>query len=129
MAKTVINIDRKNLDRELYSTAGSVGRYLKLIAHRIKRGARAQVGVDTGALRSSIHLRHRRDVRGQYYWIGSNLPYARMHHEGTKPHIITPNNGRALRFFVRGAVVFAHKVRHPGTRPNRYLTDQLKLIR
>ena len=34
----------------------------------------------------------------------------------TRPHTITPRNGRYLRFVVNGRVVFARAVRHPGTK-------------
>jgi len=121
--------NQKGIDFVVNSPRGPVGKYIRRKAIMIKIAARAQVGVNTGALRSSIHLRHKRDIRGQYIQVGSNLPYARMHHEGTRPHVIVPNKGRALRFFVKGAVVFTHRVMHPGTRPNRYLSDQLRLVK
>lgn len=114
------------LDRLLNSPAGEVGRHLSRIGLQILAGAKVQVGVRTGALRASLHMRHLRDPRGQYVRIGSPLPYARLHHEGSRPHIITPNSAQVLRFVSRGQVIFAHAVRHPGTRPNRYLTDNLR---
>jgi hypothetical protein len=108
---------------------GPVGLYLKRLGNRVIAAARSQAGVRTGALRASIHMRHFRDPRGQYIKIGSSLPYARLHHEGTRPHLILPKKRQMLRFYSRGQIVFTHMVRHPGTRPNRYLTDNLKLIR
>jgi hypothetical protein len=90
--------------------------------------AKAQVGVRTGALRASIHMRHLRDSRGQYVKIGSGLDYALLHHNGTRPHIIRPDRAKVLRFVRGGKVIFAHSVRHPGTKANRYLTDNLKLV-
>lgn len=42
------------------------------------------------------------------------------------PHI-QPRGGRALRFLVDGRVVFAAYVRHPGTRPNKFLARALRL--
>lgn len=116
------------LERFLNSPSGEVGRWLKKKGLLIMAGAKAQVGVRTGALRASIHMRHLRDPRGQYIKIGSELPYARMHHEGTRPHIIRPNNQKMLRFVTRGQVVYTHMVRHPGTRPNRYLTDNMRRV-
>lgn len=38
---------------------------------------------------------------------------------GTKKHIIRPVRAKSLRFWVKGDIVFAMKVKHPGTRPNR----------
>jgi hypothetical protein len=116
------------MNNYLYSTNGQVGRYLARKGHRIESAAKRQVGVNTGALRASIHMRHMSDPRGQYIKIGSSLNYARMHHEGTKPHLIRPNTAHMLRFYSKGQVVFAHMVRHPGTPANRYLTDNMRRI-
>jgi hypothetical protein len=42
--------------------------------------------------------------------------YARYINDGTKPHTILPKTpGGLLRFVIGGRVVFARKVRHPGT--------------
>jgi hypothetical protein len=46
---------------------------------------------------------------------------------GTRPHIIVPKTKKALRFVGRGAVVFAKRVRHPGTRKNDFITKNLPL--
>jgi hypothetical protein len=116
------------MNNYLYSTNGQVGRYLARRGHRIVSAAKRQVGVNTGALRASIHMRHMSDPRGQYIKIGSSLNYARMHHEGTKPHLIRPNTAHMLRFYSKGQIVFAHMVRHPGTPANRYLTDNMRRI-
>jgi hypothetical protein len=127
-----VNIVWRNLvlDKYLNSPGGQVGRYLKKQGTKVTTAARAQVGVKTGQLRSSIHMRHMRDSRGQYLKIGSSVKYAYMHHEGTKPHLILPKGPNThLRFFSKGVIVFAPLVRHPGTKPNRYLSDNLKLIR
>jgi len=40
--------------------------------------------------------------------------------EGTDPHEIRPKNKLALRFMIGGQVIFAKKVNHPGTKPNKY---------
>jgi len=118
------------LDRFLRQPGGTVGRFLKRKGLLVKAAAKRQVGVQTGALRASIHMRHFRDPRGQYVKIGSSLPYARMHHEGTRPHLIRPTNpGGVLRFQTKGQLVITHLVRHPGTKPNRYLSDNLRLIK
>lgn len=117
------------LDRYLNDPSGKVGEFLKERGRRILAAAKAQVGVQTGELRSSIHMRHFRDPRSQYIRIGSPLNYARAHHNGTAPHLIRPNNAKMLRFASKGQIVFAHMVRHPGTPANRYLTDNLRLIR
>lgn len=43
--------------------------------------------------------------------------YVRM---GTKPHTILPVKGAYLVFNIGGRLIFAKKVNHPGTKPNRY---------
>jgi hypothetical protein len=116
------------MDRLLLSPSGDVGKYLAKKGRLIEAGAKRQVGVQTGALRASIHMRHFSDPRGQYVKIGSSLNYARMHHEGTKPHLIRPNTAHMLRFYSKGQIVFAHMVRHPGTPANRYLTDNMRRV-
>jgi len=90
--------------------------------------AKSQVGVKTGALRNSIHMRHLGNFTGQYLWIGSMKNYALMHHEGTKPHMIFPKEHEYLRFRAGSRIIYTRQVRHPGTKPNRYLSDQLKVF-
>jgi hypothetical protein len=121
--------NKSGLDYVLKNPAGPVGRDLAKRGARITAAAKAQVGVKTGALRASIHMRHLRDSRGQYVRIGSNLHYARMHHDGTAPHLIKPNRKSMLKFQSKGQTIFAHLVNHPGTKPNRYLTDNLRFAR
>jgi len=91
--------------------------------------ARSEVGVKTGALKFSIttHPLHRGRT-GLKATVGSRLPYAYYHHEGTRPHIIRPNNHKYLRFRAGGRIVYAKQVRHPGTRPNHYLTNPMRKI-
>jgi hypothetical protein len=87
--------------------------------------AQRNVGVRTGALRKSIRGYHLSNQTGHYLGITASKPYALMHHEGTKPHVILPKNGRLLRFSRGTQVIFTEMVRHPGTKPNRFLSNQL----
>ena len=120
---------RGPLDNLLNSPKGDVGRYLFQRGTRILIAAKAQAGVKTGRLKASINMRQYRSVGGQSLKIGSPLSYALIHHEGTRPHIITPNRAEFLRFASRGRIVYTRIVRHPGTKPNKYLADNLYLIR
>lgn len=45
------------------------------------------------------------------------LPFVLL---GTKPHIIVPRRAKVLAFSVGGQMVFAKRVSHPGTKPNRF---------
>ena len=71
-------------------------------------------------------MQHDRAAYGQMMKIGSDVRHALWHHEGTRPHAIVGR--RVLRFVKNGKVVFAHKVAHPGTRPNKYLSDNLGIF-
>lgn len=120
---------RPVLDNLLNQPGGAVGRHLASVGRRIVLAAKRQVGVDTGRLKASIHMRHSRSGVGQYIEVGSSVKHALVHHEGSRPHLIVPNRAQVLRFTAGTRVVYTHMVRHPGTRPNRYLTDNLYLIR
>lgn len=110
---------------------------------RVKAEARRLVGVykpppagprrtrKPGTLRDSIVMRIVRDGAGAAVLVGSEDPIALLHHEGTKPHVIVPRRAPRLVFWSAraGRVVVARRVNHPGTRPNRYLVDALRVIR
>lgn len=93
--------------------------------------ARAKIlaPVDTGRLRASIRL-ERRSVLGlrQRWTIGSDVEYAPMVNDGTRPHLIRPRRAQALRFKVDGRTVFARVVRHPGTRARPFLDRALREV-
>lgn len=121
-----IKFDNATLDFELNHPSGMVGRHLKKIGLQILTGAKTLVGVRTGNLRRSLHMRQGLRGRVQYVTVGSNLKYAEAHHEGTRAHRITSPSGRIMRFNVGGSVVYARKVEHPGTKPRKYLTIPMK---
>jgi hypothetical protein len=118
------------LNFELNSSRGIVGRHLHRTANRITQLAKLQVGKKTGRLRASIRFEHiTRSPLGPRVKVGGYTRYALMHHEGTKPHIITPNKPGGNLIFMKGSRVIVSKiVRHPGTRPNRYLTTPMKRV-
>jgi hypothetical protein len=113
----------------LNNPRGTVGRFMRRRGTWMMTAAKAQVGKKTGALERSIKIIHSRGSLGQFMSIGSPLNYALVHHQGSRPHIITPNEANILRFTSGGRVVYTHKVNHPGTRPNRYLSDQLWMVK
>ena len=125
---TVTYVENPAAMREFTSWRGPIGKDLNRRAKTLEYRAKTSVGVATGALQRSITTRK---VAGNDYLearVGSwTKRYAMLHHEGTKPHLIMPRKkGGVLRFRVRGRVVFAKSVRHPGTRPNRYLARWLR---
>ena len=128
MADYRIIWDYAELDYLLNQRIGPVGQDLQARADRVKWAAKAQAGIRTGALKLSIHTNYERTAMGPKILVGSPLPYALAHHEGTRAHIIFPKSERVLRFRGKGGViVHADSVLHPGTKPNRYLTDNLPL--
>lgn len=95
----------------------------------VQLAARRQVGKKTHRLENSIVKRPTTGPNGQLVMlVGSELSYALVHHNGSRPHTIRPRNTTRLVFMGKeGSLVFALSVNHPGTRPNRYLTDNLHL--
>lgn len=117
-----LQLDDKALNKLLNSPKGPVGKHLRVIAQKILTEAKTMVGVRTGALKRSLTVRQGARGNVQFVSVGSNLPHALMHHEGTRPHEIRALPGRVMRFNVGGRVVYAQRVDHPGTRPRKYLT-------
>ena len=118
------------VEKLLYSPNGVVGKDLKVRAEKVLLAAKKQVGVDTGKLKKSLNTRnHKRTAYGQSISVGSDVRYARMHHDGTRPHAIRPTGkrGEYLVFKVGQRTIYTTLVMHPGTKPNRYLTDNLRL--
>jgi hypothetical protein len=98
-------------------------------ARRVVQRAKILAPVDTGRLRASIRVERRSILGFRNRWtIGSDVDYAPMVHDGTRPHIIRPKNAKALRFRVNGRVVYARVVRHPGTRARPFLDRALREV-
>lgn len=121
-------IDRIAYEHLTLSPRGDVGNYLRKRAISLQVLAKRQVGVDTGALKKSISYRVVRDGKGLVATVGSNNRIALMHHNGTKPHFIRPRRAQTLRFYSHGRIVYSKLVFHPGTKPNKYLTDNLSRV-
>lgn len=110
------------------SKDGLIGRYIQAITNRLVILAKGQVGVKTAKLQKSIKGEVFTGPRGISSQVGSDNRIAYLHHEGTRPHIITPKRANTLRFYSRGRIVYTKLVHHPGTKPNRYLTDNLRKV-
>lgn len=110
-----------------FNPADMLGRDLRRRRDTLTFRGRMSVGVDTSALKGSLHgtpvapYAHGLQTR-----VGSPLRYAAAHHQGAKPHIIRPRKAGALRFRIGARIVFASRVNHPGNRPNFYLTRWLR---
>lgn len=87
--------------------------------------------IRSGRLRDSVgqsyHPDHITRIHGWELEVGTKVPYAVFHQQGTSPYTIRPREAKALRFVGNnGEWVFAREVRHPGlpARPFLTLTDE-----
>jgi hypothetical protein len=129
MATRIVVPQQPGYDEVFRSRTGMVGKDLDHRATRVEVGAKTQAGVRTGRLKRDIHKEwvsssgDRIIIR-----VGSSVPYSLMHHQGTRPHLIVSVHAKAMRYVNKnGDVVFARIVHSPGSKPNRFLTDNLHL--
>lgn len=125
MVTVIVELNDAAIDYLRFSWSGPIGRDLNRRLRTVEFRARASAGIRTGNLRRSMTTDRKRVKNGLEGRVGSPVKYAKWHHEGTRPHLIRPRRAKALRFMVGGQIVFASRVRHPGTRPNPYLTRWL----
>lgn len=119
-----VRIDRADLRRAI---RGASMTELRRVAPMVVNRAKVLAPVDTGRLRASIGpatYSRTWTLRPQAS-IAVGVDYAKMVHDGTRPHVIRPRQAQALRFVVGGRVVFARVVHHPGTRPRPFLDRAL----
>lgn len=103
-----------------------VRRDLRRRARNVQALAKTLVGVRTGRLRGTIRVSEGGHGRGDAASVAviagrPGLRYTGWHHDGTRSHEIRPNSAKALRFTSGGKVVFAKRVRHPGTTGSKFL--------
>lgn len=111
------------------SPNGPFAEHMRRAGKELEIRAKKQVGVDTGNLRRSIGTTINYFApRGILVTVGSANKIALLHHEGTRAHEIRPRRAKVLRFVHRGVVRYETRVWHPGTKPNRYLTDNLRKV-
>lgn len=138
-------IDPRKLAEFIRSPQGPVYRRMARDAQDVKTEARRLVGVYVppdaysaanrarrpGTLRDSIVTRVVMKNGVPDWQVGSMDPIAMLHHEGTPPHVIAARNVPRLVFFWKrvGRVIAFPSVNHPGTQPNRFLTNALNILR
>ncbi len=128
MAQKTVVLDPAALQRYIDAGNGPVVAELVRRGERVKNGARRRVGKDTLRLHNAIVKRVVSYKGRPAVTVGfSGVPYGIHHHDGTRPHIIRPRRKKVLAFYLpkAGKVIFAREVHHPGTKPNRFLTDSL----
>jgi hypothetical protein len=109
--------------RALAVAASLAAPYVAETTRRALNAGRVGSPVDKGIMRASHEMTmqvRRTAVIGRVH---VPVNYARMVHEGTRPHIIRPKRKQALRFFwkKKGVTVIAKSVRHPGTKARPWL--------
>lgn len=124
-----IKIDERGMFSVLESQRGPVARHIRALGQEVTVVAKSLAGVKTGRLKRSIKMT--RDRRGKQYavLVGSDLRYALVHHQGARPHIITPKKpGGLLVFRGKRGLIVTTSVRHPGHAANEYLVNALRLV-
>lgn len=119
-----VRIDPGRIARTLRLRNGVVARRL---AGRTERTARIAEREAPGRMGNFVSWKVVDGPGGLQGVIVCDHPATRFVLDGTRPHIIRPRRKKALRFVVDGEVVFAAKVRHPGTRPNDFLGRALRM--
>lgn len=91
---------------------------------------RARAPFRTGALRESIDDERTVSPGLATVIFYSQVDYVKWVLSGTKPHVITARNAKALRWTGRGGigVNFARSVNHPGTKPNDFPVEAIGAI-
>jgi len=117
------------------SRTGPIGKDFERRCELLAAHAREQIGVDSGRAKASIGVDYHKTASGDLAaHIGVNpsgrtVGYAIFHHEGTDAHRIPKRGstgGPVLRFSAGGATLFRTSVRHPGTKANRFLSDNVR---
>jgi hypothetical protein len=117
------------LNSEMTLPRGMVGRSMSVLGAKMVVKAKAQVGKETGALARSIGMSVSRAPYGVKLTVHAKDKKAYMHHEGTRPKVILPKNPGGVLVFGKGTrVIKTERVMHPGTRANRFLSDQLREV-
>lgn len=133
-------IDGARMAALLRGPTGPVTRHLIERATVVQMAAKAQAPRRTGCLQDSIVKRVEDSPLGVVIRIVADTTpcsperksYAYYVHEGTEPHEIVARNASVLAFYWATGpdgpgTYFFRSVHHPGTPPNRFLTDNLPL--
>jgi len=102
----------------------------ELVKQEAIRTAPEGTGPTAGNLRSHIVKRLGTFNNRPCYFVGipSGVPYAGFVSRGTPPHVIFGNPLLVFYWAKAGRMMFVRSVNHPGTKPNPYLTNALKVL-
>lgn len=113
----LIRQNRHMFDRELGEQMPGVAAHVREHATFKHRTNVARDGVRTRLVRLKSGARMR---------ITNVAKHAHYLEFGTRPHTITARAGGTLSFIAGGRRVFTKSVRHPGTRPYRFMANAAK---
>ncbi|MEM9610963.1 MAG: hypothetical protein AAGA99_26375 [Actinomycetota bacterium] len=103
------------------------GRAAKRAGRRTRRRLDRTEPIDTSELARSRYDDEIETRDGPGVRIGYTAEHAVHVRNGTRPHEIRPKRATVLAFPGRGGrTVFAKKVQHPGTKPNRWFDDAIE---
>lgn len=139
MDEVKLIVDGARMAELLRSPTGVVGRHLIAKATAVQMAAKRQAPRRSGCLQDSI-VKRWDEYRGELAvrivsdttpCSPSRTSYSYFVHEGTEPHVIVAA-GNALAFHWQhgpngAGVYFFKSIRHPGQKPNKFLTDNLPL--
>lgn len=125
-----IRVDTSELDRYAVVLSGYPTQAYKDIKEvvrkstlKVSRNAKENItrngNVDTGHLRNSIHTK----VTGLEGVVSTNVKYAKIIEEGSRPHVIRAKNKKYL--YWNGASHPVKQVNHPGTKAYPFLKPAL----
>lgn len=115
-------------DNMVRGPRGPVSLMLLQKGRRLTTLARHQAGFESGRLYRSMGYAVKPYRGSLMVEVGSPVKHALLHHEGTRAHPITPKKAKVLRYARYGRINYRYRVFHPGTQPNRYLTDNLAVV-
>ena len=123
MAEIKIKIEgldtlKKNIAQSPQIVHQELSNFVKTTVNMIRPMMRREVPFASGKLSQNIQSKSN-GLQGE---VGPNLsavPYAIFVHSGTKPHEIRPTTKKAL--YWKGALHPVKVVRHPGTKPNKFV--------
>lgn len=118
--KLHVELDPRALAELLRGPNGAVARAMLQRGQRVKRGAQNRVGVDTGRLRDSIVARMGIFDGEVGVSVGSVVPYAWWHHEGS-----AAVSGKLMAFKPKGSSVTIFRTKRRAIPPNRFLVNSI----
>jgi len=105
---------------------------LKIHARDVQESARGKHRFTTrsGEAEASVDTKYSPSrFRSSVGFNESAVKHGKFLHDGTKPHIISRKNKKALRWIAGGKFRFAKSIKHPGTAPDPFIVNAAKRLK